>query len=572
MILLLVAFLAGVVAGVSPCILPILPVVFAGWAAPVADETHPFRARRRRSLIVMSGLVLSFGLITAVGSVVLSYLHLPQNLLRNVGLALLVLLGLSLMNPRIEQLLERPFQRFATRSRGGSRSSFVLGLGLGTVFVPCAGPILATISVLGATHHASLYSVFLSFFFAAGAALPLFSLALVGDRFIEKNRNFAKRSKRYRPVAGALLVAMAASIAFNLVAPLQNWIPTYTQSLQAKIENNASTLHALHALTHPTPGHGNLLNCENQAASTTISTLQQCGAAPEFQGIANWLNTPNNGPLTMSGLAGKVVLIDFYTYSCINCQRSLPHVEAWYSRYHAYGLEVVGIQAPEFAFEHVLGNIKSSLSNLKIKYPVAVDNNLATWNAYSNQYWPAEYLIGPNGVVRHVAYGEGSYSTDEALIRQLLVQARPGLHLPRPTTVADHTPTNSISPETYLGSDRSNYLQGASAVTNGVATYHFPPSLNASSYALRGLWKTSNQYIEALGGSQLELNFQANYVYLVLGGTGTVKESLNGKPIATIHVHGFPTLYTLLKQSSNLPGTIRLTFSSHIQAYDFTFG
>ena len=233
---------------------------------------------------------------------------------------------------------------------------------------------------------------------------------------------------------------------------------------------------------------------------------------------------------------------------------------------------MVGIQAPEFAFEHVLGNIKSSLSNLKIKYPVAVDNNLATWNAYSNQYWPAEYLIGPNGVVRHVAYGEGSYSTDEALIRQLLVQARPGLHLPRPTTVADHTPTNSISPETYLGSDRSNYLQGASAVTNGVATYHFPPSLNASSYALRGLWKTSNQYIEALGGSQLELNFQANYVYLVLGGTGTVKESLNGKPIATIHVHGFPTLYTLLKQSSNLPGTIRLTFSSHIQAYDFTFG
>jgi len=571
-ILLLVSFLAGIIAGVSPCILPILPIVFAGWAAPVIDETHPFRARRRRSLIVMSGLVLSFGLITAVGSLVLSYLHLPQNLLRNVGLALLVLVGLSLINPRIEQILERPFQRFATRSRDGVKSSFVLGLGLGTIFVPCAGPILATISVLGATHHASLYSVLLSFFFAAGAALPLFSLALVGDRFIERNRDFAKKSKRLRPLAGVLLIAMASSIAFNLVAPLQNWIPTYTQTLQAKIENNASTLRALHSLTHTSANNGNLLNCESQAAATTVSTLQHCGAAPEFQGISNWLNTPNGRPLTISGLAGKVVLVDFYTYSCINCQRSLPHVEAWYSRYHRYGLEVVGIQAPEFAFEHDLGNIKSSLSSLKIKYPVAVDNNLVTWNAFSNQYWPAEYLIGPNGVVRHVAYGEGSYSTDETLIRQLLLQAHPGVHLPHPTSVADRTPTSSISAETYLGSERSNFLQGASAVLNGTATYHFPASLSAGSYALQGVWKTSNQYIAASTGSQLELNFQANDVYLVLGGAGTVKETLNGKNVATIQVRGFPTLYTLLRQSSNRSGTLRLTFSGHIQAYDFTFG
>jgi cytochrome c biogenesis protein CcdA/thiol-disulfide isomerase/thioredoxin len=571
-LLLLIGFLAGVIAGVSPCILPILPIVFAGWAAPVANETHPFRARRRRSLIVMSGLVLSFGLITAVGSLVLSYLHLPQNLLRDLGLALLVLLGLSLLSPRLEQLFERPFQRFARRSGDGAKSAFFLGLGLGTVFVPCAGPVLATISVLGATHHASFYSVLLSFFFAAGAALPLFSLALIGDRFIEKNREFAKKSKRLRPIAGVLLIAMAVSIAFNLVAPLQRWIPTYTQSLQSKIENSASATRALHSLTHVPATNGNLLNCERQAGASVISQLEQCGSAPEFQGITSWLNTPNNHPLTMKEMLGKVVLIDFYTYSCINCQRSLPHVKAWYAKYHKYGLDVIGIQAPEFAFEHVLTNIKSSLKNLDIKYPVAVDNNLATWSAFSNQYWPAEYLIGPNGVIRYVAYGEGSFTTDETFIRQLLAQSHPGVRLPSPTTVANRTPTDTISPETYLGSERSLYLEGSSIISNGTATYRFPHSLTFGNYALRGKWNTQNQYIASSNGSQLELSFQANNVYLVLGGSGTVKETLNGRPVTTIRVKGYPTLYTILKQKSNLAGTLRLTFSGHVQAYDFTFG
>ena len=572
MLLLLVALIAGVIAGVSPCVLPILPVVIVGWVAPVSDPTHPYRARRRRSLSVMAGLVLSFGLLTAIGSVILSSLHLPANLLRDSGIALLILFGVSLISPKIEQLLERPFQRFARSAPSGTRSGFLIGLGLGAVFVPCAGPVLATISVLGATHRANLYSVLLSLFFAVGAAIPLFIIAMIGDRFVEKNRRLSSLTRKIRPLAGVFLIVIALILAFNVADPLQRWIPNYTSVLQQKVEGNSYTLHALRSLSHKKSNNGNLNTCEQMASFEQILGLQKCGTAPNFVGITNWVNTSGDKPLNLSALRGHVVLIDFYTYSCINCQRSLPHVEAWYQRYHRYGFDVIGVQAPEFAFEHVLSNITAGAKSLGIKYPIAVDNNLATWDAYLNQYWPAEYLIDANGVIRHVAYGEGGYSNDEQLIRKLLISANPAASLPAPTSVPDRTPTRGISPETYLGSERSQFLQGSSSVSNGFSTYSFPSSLTTGNYALNGGWTTSNQFVTSSSGAQLELGYQASDVYLVLGGKGTVRESINGKYVKTITVQGFPTLYTLLHSASRSTGALKLTFSASVQVYDFTFG
>ena len=569
--LLLIGVLAGVIAGVSPCILPILPVVFVGWSAPVADEQHALRARRRRSVAVVAGLVLSFGTITALGSVLLSSLGLPQDLLRDVGIALLVLFGVGLMVPRVERLLERPFARLTRATPAASTSGFVFGLGLGLVFVPCAGPVLSAVSTLGARHHASAFSVALSFCFALGTAIPLLVIALAGDRVIERNRRLSVRARRLRPAAGALLIVMALVIGLNGVTALQRWLPSYTQSLQRLVERNSFVTHQLHTLEYPHAGDGSLSSCVAAASEASVSGLQACGVAPAFTGITAWLNTPGDRPVDLSALRGKVVLVDFWTYSCINCQRTLPHVEAWYARYHRYGLDVVGVETPEFAFEHVVSNIRAAATSLGVRYPVAVDDQLGTWTAYQNNYWPAEYLVGPDGVIRHVDYGEGDYTQTESYIRTLLLSAHPGLTLPAATDLPDLTPTEVTNPETYLGTARTQYMVGTLAPV-GVATYDTPRSVAIGRYALGGTWRSASDDITAVHDASVTLGFEARHVYLVMGGTGSVRELVNGVYSRTVTVRGFPTLYTLLDQSSDAGGHLRLEFSPGVSAFDFTFG
>jgi cytochrome c biogenesis protein CcdA/thiol-disulfide isomerase/thioredoxin len=572
--LLFIGFVAGIIAGISPCILPVLPVVLVGWTAPVEDVEHPFRARRRRSATVIAGLIISFSLIIAAGSAVLSALGLPQDLLRDVGIALLILFGIGLLVPQVEQLLERPFARIRAHAPSGNGSAFVLGLGLGAVFVPCAGPVLAAISVLGARHHVSFYSVLLSLFFGAGAALPLFAIALTGDRLIERNRRLSQRARKLRPVAGVLLILMALGIIFNTFSGIQKFVPGYTDALQQHLEGNKSTYEALQKLKYGSTGSGSLATCETAAATQPLSTIQKCGVAPEFTGIVKWLNTPGDTPLTLSELRGHVVLIDFWTYSCINCQRSLPHVEAWYARYHKYGLDIVGVQAPEFAFEHLISNVRSAAKNLGVKYPIAVDNNLATWTAYTNNYWPAEYLIDAKGIIRHVDYGEGDYGGTESLIRQLLVAANPTEKLPPPTSVANLTPTQETSPESYLGYnyESESYLVGSQLSQNQAAVYHSPSNIPVGNFAMAGEWYSGAQEITAVADAKININFQANDVYLVMSGNGTITETLNGKAYKSVSVSGYPRLYTLFKNKDDVNGLLGLSFSKGLEAYDFTFG
>ena len=568
--LLVVAFLAGLVAGISPCVLPVLPVVLAGWA-PTGVEVEPTSsARRRRSISIVAGLVLSFSLITALGSQILSALHLPDAVLHDLGIATLVLFGASLLIPQLEALLERPFTRFARRGPAGSRSGFALGLGLGLVFVPCAGPVLATVAVLGARHKASVESVALSFAFGIGVAIPLLVIALAGDRIIERKKWLTNRGSKFRKIAGVALLLMAVAIATNLAAPLQRDLPGYTQSLQNAIEGNHQTTAALRTLQGAS-NTGNLANCEITAANGFAPDLSHCGVAPEFTGITGWRNTKGNTPLTLASLRGRVVLVDFWTYTCINCQRTVPHVEGWYQRYQKDGLVVIGVAAPEFAFEKVPSNIAAGAKSLGITYPIAIDDNLATWSAYGNEYWPAEYLIDATGVIRHVDYGEGDYGTSEGFIRTLLQAAHPGVHLPPPTNLPDTTPKEALSPETYLGASRSAYLYNGTAAS-GTSVYTLPTNVQSGFYGLGGTWTTSDESITAGTGAALDINFQAKYVYLVLSGSGTVTESLNGQPLGTISVHGFPTLYTLVHGPSVQNSLLHLTFTPGVSAYDFTFG
>ena len=566
-----IAFLAGVVAGISPCILPVLPVVLVGWSVEGADEGTFARQRRRRALSLVAGLVISFSLFTAVGAELLSAAHLPDVFLHDLGIATLFIFGLSLVVPRLAQLLERPFARFAREGTRGTRSSFLCGIGLGFVFVPCAGPVLATVAVLGARHHASFTTLALSFCFGVGVCLPLLVVALAGDRLIERNRWLTARARRLRPIAGMVLIVMSVSVALNLTAPLQRALPSYTASLQHWIEGGQATTKSLRSLSGERSADA-LAQCEARAASGTESGLSNCGIAPEFKGITGWLNTNLNKPLTMQGQWGHVVLIDFWTYSCINCQRSLPHVKKWYDRYRGVGLQVVGVASPEFAFEHDVQNVKAGAQALGVHYPIAVDANLATWQAYANQYWPADYLIDATGMIRHVGYGEGNYTHTESLIRSLLRAVNPSRPLPPPTSVADTTPTGSLTPETYLGADRSAFQENGSVTSGVTERFVAYPSTQNGYYDLGGTWTASGESITAGEGAEIIINFTAKKVFLVLAGDGTVTEQLNGRLLRKLQVRGVPSLHQLVALPRQGDGELRLSLTKGLAAYAFTFG
>jgi thiol-disulfide isomerase/thioredoxin len=302
------------------------------------------------------------------------------------------------------------------------------------------------------------------------------------------------------------------------------------------------------------------------------TNLPNLGRAPNFTGITAWFNTHGDQPLSLGDLRGKVVLVDFWTYSCINCQRALPHVEGWYNNYKDDGLVVVGVSAPEFAFEHVVSNVKSAAGSLGIDYPVAIDDNLATWDAYNNEYWPADYLIDPTGVVRAYNFGEGGYATMESNIRMLLA-ANGVSDLPARTDVPDKTPTDqAMTPESYVGYQRLQNEVGTSVIPDKAIVYHPPSSIPSNSLAFGGTWTVHSEEATAGPDATLGLQFTANDVYLVMSGQGTVGVTLNGRPLTTLQVGGVPKLYTLFSSPSTTSGVLTLKVSPGVEAYDFTFG
>jgi thiol-disulfide isomerase/thioredoxin len=287
---------------------------------------------------------------------------------------------------------------------------------------------------------------------------------------------------------------------------------------------------------------------------------------PELVGLSRWINSD---PLTLKKLRGKVVLVDFWTYSCINCLRTLPHVKAWYRTYRDGGLVVLGIHTPEFAFEHVPGNVQGAVRRLGISYPVALDNDYGTWNAFHNQYWPAKYLIDRRGHLRYYHFGEGEYDTTEARIRTLLGESS-GM-LPVANELSDPTPTTLTTRETYLGYQRLDRFS-QKVTRNRFATYRFAQrTLQQSELAYAGRWRVTGEEIVAGPGAKLRLAFTASKVHLVLGGSGSVKVLLDGHLVRTVSVHG-SRLYTLLELARLHSGLLELRFSPHVRGYAFTFG
>ncbi len=625
-VLVLVGFLAGLVTGISPCILPVLPVIFASGAAsgvdgpasepspipvdgrtpvavaagapagrrpdpppatgggtpsPSTATTAPVAGRgpgtarqrldaarrRRRPFAVVLGLVLSFSVFTLLGTWLLGALGLPDDFLRWLGIALLAAIGLGLVVPPVGDLLERPFARLSAGRQVTEGGGLVLGLSLGLVFVPCAGPVLATMTVVGDQHHIGWSAVLLTASFAVGVAVPLLLFALAGRYLAARMRSVRTHAATVRRVVGVVLVATAVVLACNWTDGVQRALPGYTDSLTKHLEANPSATRALDGV-RGIAGGGSLANCTDASP-----VLQECGRAPAFAGITTWLNTPGDRPLTVAGLRGRVVLVDFWTYSCINCQRSLPHVEAWDAAYAKDGLTVVGVHTPEFDFEHVVSNITRAAAQLGVHYPIAVDNDDDTWNNYQNNYWPAEYLIDASGTVRHVDYGEGQYGQTETFIRQLLVAAHPTVALPPRTDVADTEPRDPTTPESYLGYHYGESgLAGESVQPDAMSTYAPPDPVPQDTFAFGGRWDVGSEGAVAGEGATLELRFQAQDVYLVLGGRGTVAVRVDGTTTRTVVVGGEPKLYQLVGPGPYRSGLLTLSVSPGVEAYDFTFG
>ncbi len=540
LLLIGIGFLAGVVTAISPCVLPVLPILLAGGAS----GRKPFR--------IIGGLVLSFSVFTLFASWLLSKLGLPQDLLRNLAIALLFVMAAVLLVPGLALWLERSLAFFSRLRPANAGGGFFLGVTLGLVFVPCAGPFLAAITTAAARENFGFRTIAATVAYSIGAAIPMLAIARGGR---EAAARIKEHAASLRAASGIVVGAVALGLVFHVDDQLAKWTPGYTTFLQNKIEKSAS---ASHELAKVRGGKAPL-----RAVQPATGSLPDYGIAPPIKADGDWINS---NPLVLSKLRGKVVLIDFWTYSCINCLRTLPHLKEWYSTYHKDGFVIVGVHTPEFAFEHVSSNVRAAVRRLGIAYPVVQDNRFKTWDAYANQYWPAEYLIDKTGHIRHTNFGEGEYDKTESLIRQLL-----GAKGAKARQVADATPTGLLTPETYLGYARLQNYVGTRVSPSVEANYKLPASIAQNTFAYGGQWRVGAQEAVAGRNATLRLHFHAKNVYVVLGGHGTVQALVDGKPIGTLKVNA-QRLYTVRTSKQTADATLELRFTPGIQGYSFTFG
>ncbi len=483
----------------------------------------------------------SFAFFTLTISYIVKIIPFDPNILRLFAVFVIGFLGLALVIPKLTQVLEgwvsRLSSRFAPNSlqqNSGFKSGFVTGFSLGLVWSPCAGPILATIATLAATRTVSFQLVAVTLAYVLGIGIPLFIFATVGRVLLTKTPLLSRYTGVIQRIFGVIMIATALAIFTNydkvLQTKLLNFFPDYSQAL-FNLEGTPQVKKQLDSLKGVVP-------------------QENYGTAPDFAGVTKWLNTQNS--LTLADLKGKVVLIDFWTYTCINCIRTLPHVTAWYEKYKDKGFMVVGVHTPEFEFEKKTDNVLAAIKQYGINYPVAQDNDYAIWRAYNNNYWPAEYLLDTKGNIRRTHFGEGEYDLTEKAIQDLLHEAGMDGNMDL-VKLTDETPTGNLTQETYLGSDRSQ--------NNG--------------QTLNNNWIITPEYAESKKGASLDFKFNASKVYLVITpktGSDLIKVSLDGKVTSQITASQ-SKLYTLVDLKESGTHLLHLDFLTEgTRIFAFTFG
>ncbi len=575
-LLIFFAFLAGVVTVLSPCVLPVLPAILSVSAGQ----------GRWRPLGVIVGLVSSFIFFTLALTTLVQALGVSANLLRSIAIAIIFLFGLISLIPawgnkfaawtggvaNLGSALQDKTRQFQS---GGFWSGWLVGIALGLVWTPCAGPILAAITTLVATQQVTWQIILLTFAYSIGAGFPLLLIAYGGNWVLNSSPFLKKHAEGIRQAFGGIMILTAIALLFHGDVIFQQKVLEYLPSLQ--VENSPFVQEQLQQLRSNPKSTGNPF--VQPAESRNTEGLPRLAPAPNFAGIDAWINSK---PLSINELKGKVVLVDFWTYSCINCIRTFPYLRKWAERYGDKGLVIVGVHTPEFEFEKDLKNVEDAVKRFDIPYPVALDNHYATWQAYNNSYWPAHYLIDREGIVRQVHFGEGKYLETENAIRSLL-------NLPPLQEKAEKMVVAAgMTQETYLGYERGrSYLSENKIKPDQVYNYTFTHSPGLDEVGLKGEWQVGKEKITSFSDeSLLELNFMADQVYLVLGGQSElpIRIELDGKPLPEkywteeMNARGEilikePRKYDIL----NLHGDdgrhlLRLHIPKDIEAYAFTFG
>jgi cytochrome c biogenesis protein CcdA/thiol-disulfide isomerase/thioredoxin len=579
-LLILFGFVAGAATALSPCVLPVLPIALSAGAT----------GGRRRPLGIVAGLAVSFTFATVALVYVISALGLPNDLLRKLAIAVLLGFGVVLMIPPLAARLEAWLSRFASRAgvAGGGGDGFwsgaAVGVSLGLLYAPCAGPILAGVITVSASQPFDAGRLAVAFSYGIGSAVVLYFLMLGGRRVA---RPLARRGAGLQIAMGAVMVVVALAMLRSYDVRFQNTIasdlPSFLVNPSEGLEDTAAARAAL-ADIRGASSHGIGARAASAPVSAPGADLPVLGTAPEFVGNERWFNTPGDRPLSLAGLRGRVVLVDFWTYSCINCLRTLPYLKAWDAKYRRDGLTIVGVHTPEFPFEREAGNVETAIAENGIRYPVAQDNEQATWNAYGNQYWPAEYFVDAQGRVRYVHFGEGEYGEKEKVIRELLAAAGKTVNGGETRVQAVAPSATVTTPETYLGAARAERFANP-MLSPGSHDFSAPTSLPANEFAYHGRWNIALDSATAEAGASLDLNFGARRVYLVLGSPGRargVEVRLDGRPISgadagsdvhggTVNVTG-QRLYELVDLPRVGHHVLTLEPEAGVAGYAFTFG
>ncbi|GAA4332510.1 cytochrome c biogenesis protein DipZ [Pigmentiphaga soli] len=618
MLLLLLAYLGGVLTIVSPCILPVLPFVFSFAGRPFS----------RGGLPLLIGMALTFALVASLATVAGGWVVAANQYGRGLALVLAAVFALMLLWPGLAERLTQPLVmaggRLSAAQGDGQRpwAPLLLGVATGLLWAPCAGPILGLVLTGAALQGANLETAALLLAYAAGAATSLALALLAGGRVLVAIKRALGAGEWLRRGAGLAMLAGVAAIALGLDTGVLAQVSTAsTGGLEQKLVDRLAGAGAAggsgaamagsagEAAGSQGGGPAMMMSDLSGAAPVTMTmsagdamrmagpgaapALPDEGGLPPLDGAVQWLNSP---PLSAQALRGKVVLVDFWTYSCINCLRALPYVKAWADKYRDQGLVVIGVHAPEFAFERDTANVKREAARLGIDYPVAIDNNYAIWRAFGNRYWPAHYFIDAQGRIRHHHFGEGEYAESERVIQQLLREA--GMHNVADGVAEVHGQGVEMaadmeaigSPETYLGYERAERFASGAAVPDKAADYTAPaaPALNA--WGLGGRWAVGPEQATLAGpAGRIVYRFRARDLHLVLGpapGGKPVRFKVTLDGAAPGAAHGVDVapdgsgtvneqrLYQLLRQSGpEADHTFAIEFlDSGVSAYAFTFG
>ena len=575
MLLILLAYLGGILTILSPCILPVLPFVFARAGRSFARSTLP----------MLAGMAGTFAIVATLAAVGGGWAVRANAIGRWAALILLALFGLALVFPSVSDRLTRPVVALGSRltEQQGQKesvwSSLVLGVATGLLWAPCAGPILGIIFTAAALQGASFSTTLLLLAYALGAATSLALALLVGGKVFTRMKKSLGASERIRQLLGVLVLAGVAAIAFGLdTRVLAKLSSAQTASFESSLARRLGATQAMDDTAARTNAAGDLV-------------LPVLGKLPSLDGLGPWFNGP---PLTSAQLKGKVVLVDFWTYSCINCLRTLPYLEGWDAKYRKDGLVVIGVHAPEFAFERDPANVAKAIHDLGIRYPVALDNKYLLWNALHNQYWPAHYFVDAQGRIRYFHHGEGEYAMSERVIRQLLAEAghapATGMAQTEATGAEAAAAFNEIgSPETYIGYARADRFASPGGLLRDAPKTYAGAPLALNQWSLEGSWIDGRQSARSLApGAKIAFRFHARDLHVVLG-------SATGKPVrfrialdgaapggdagVDVKPDGSGTitgqrLYQLVRQKGTVRDrTFTITFlDPRAEAFSFTFG